>query len=82
MLCPRPIEVIPADNYKLLITFDNGERRIFDVSPYICGDWFGRLRNKDEFNSVRIANKHVEWRGGQDIAPHELYEYSIPFTVK
>lgn len=76
MLCPRPIKVTTTDDYKLLIIFDNEEKKIFDVSPYLNGDWFGQLKDKEEFNSVHITNKHIEWRGGQDIAPHELYENS------
>lgn len=77
MLCPRPISVIAMDNYKLFIKFDNGEDRIFDVSPYLFGEWFGALKDKEEFKSVHITNRHVTWRGGQDIAPHELYENSV-----
>ena len=77
MLCPRPVSVKPLDNYKLYINFDNGENKIFDVMPYLSGDWFGKLKNKSEFETVHIANRHVEWNGGQDIAPHELYENSV-----
>ncbi|VUZ25685.1 Uncharacterised protein [Acetobacterium wieringae] len=29
------INVEPLNDYKLLLTFDNGEKRIFDVSPYL-----------------------------------------------
>lgn len=76
MLQPRPVRVRPLEKYRLSIDFDNGETRIFDVSPYINGDWFGRLKDVDFFNSVRIANRRVEWPEGQDIAPHELYENS------
>lgn len=77
MLCPRPVSVKPLDNYKLYINFDNGENKIFDVMPYLSGDWFGKLKDKSEFETVHIINRHVEWNGGQDIAPHELYENSV-----
>lgn len=77
MLCPRPAKVSALENYKLLIEFENGEKKLFDVTPYLFGDWFGALRNEEEFRSVRISNRHVTWRGGQDIAPHELYENSV-----
>ena len=30
------------------------------------------------FKTVHISGKTVEWADGQDIAPHELYELSVP----
>ena len=77
MTYPCPVSVLPIKNYKLLISFDSGERKEFDVLPYIRGDWYGKLKDINYFNSVHISNKHVEWSGGQDIAPHELYECSV-----
>ena len=34
-------------------------------------------RDLETFKKVRVANHSVEWEGGQDIAPHELYNNSI-----
>ena len=79
MLCPRPVSVKPAENYNLIVCFDNGETKIFNAAPYLIGDWFGKLRDPSEFETVHISEKHVEWRGGQDIAPHELYENSVAY---
>ena len=73
---PKVINVKPIDNYCLYITFETGENKIFDVNPYIKGEWFGKLRNPDVFNTVRPCGSTVEWVDGQDIAPHELYELS------
>lgn len=77
MLCPRPITVEPLENYRLFIRFDNGDEKIFDVTPYLSGDWYEKLLDLNEFNTVHVSNRHIEWNGGQDIAPHELYENSI-----
>ena len=40
--------------------------------------WFGLLADKNYFKTVRILpdGLGIEWRDGQDIAPHELYELS------
>lgn len=35
MLRPTVIKAIPKDDYKLLLEFDNGEKKSFDVTPYI-----------------------------------------------
>lgn len=76
----KPIDVKPLSDHRLLIIFESGERRIFDVRPYIAGDWFGRLADEQVFGQVRISGRTVEWPDGQDIAPHELYEMSVPVT--
>lgn len=77
MLRPKPIEVTPLENYNLLITFDNGEDKIFDVKPMISGSWFGELQDKNIFNTVKISGNTVEWINGQDICPDDLYYMSI-----
>lgn len=78
MKYPNVISVKPILEYKVLIKYDNGENRIFDVSPYIIGEWFGKLAIPEVFKTVRPAGNTIEWIDGQDIAPHELYELSIP----
>jgi hypothetical protein len=77
MLQPQIVEVKPLSDYKLLLTYETDERKIFDVAPYISGDWFGKLREPQYFNTVRVSGNTVEWKDGQDIAPHELYECSV-----
>ncbi len=74
----KPVAVTPLENHTLLIVFNNDERRLFDVKPYINGSWYGMLADEGFFKTVRIAGNTVEWADGQDIAPHELYELSIP----
>ncbi len=77
MLRPTAEEVTPIDNYKLRIKFDNGERKIFDVKPYIRGSWFEELQNISYFKSVNVDGFTVAWPNGQDICPDELYYSSI-----
>jgi hypothetical protein len=35
MLRPKAIDVKPCPDYCLLITFNNDEKRLFDVKPYL-----------------------------------------------
>lgn len=72
------ISVTPMEDYKILIAYDNFEKRIFDVKPYISGSWYGKLSDYNFFKTVRVSGKTVEWADGQDIAPHELYDLSVP----
>lgn len=74
---PRAVAVEPLDDYCLMVSFDNNERRIFDVKPYINGSWFGQLRDPDVFRAVRIAGLSIEWPDGQDICPDCLYSDSV-----
>lgn len=73
-----PIEVKPLENYRLLITFDNNEQRIFDATPYLNDVFFAPLRNTAIFNTAKINPLTVEWAGGIDICPDELYYNSKP----
>jgi hypothetical protein len=78
MLQPRLIEVAPLSPMKLRLRYETGEVRVFDVSPYATGSWFGELKDEAYFRTVHLLPDGVgiEWANGQDIAPHELYDYS------
>jgi len=80
MLQPKILSIKPMDAFRLKLTYLTGEIKLFDVSPYITGSWFGALKNKNYFKSVRILpdGNGVEWPQGQDIAPHELYNQGVP----
>ena len=78
MVKVKPVAVTPLEDHVLLVVFSNDERRLFDVKPYITGSWYGKLADEGFFKTVRIAGGTVEWADGQDIAPHELYELSVP----
>lgn len=77
MLRPTVTKVEPHTNYILKLWFDNGEVKLFDVKPYIQGEWFNQLANIDYFNTVKVNGYSVKWKDGQDICPDELYENSI-----
>jgi len=78
MLQPKVTTVKPLPDYKLLLDSETGERKIFDVMPYIRGDWYGKLHDVDVFRTVHVAGISIAWEDGQDIAPHELYDDSVP----
>jgi len=73
-----PIAVEPLKEYRLLITFDNKEKRIFDVTPYLSDSFFAPLKSISVFNSVKISPISLEWAGGIDMCPDELYYNSVP----
>jgi hypothetical protein len=77
-LQPKIVDLETLSDYKLRIRYETGEERLFDVSPYIRGDWYGRLKEPSYFRTVHVipGGTGIEWPDGQDIAPHELYEAS------
>lgn len=77
MLQPKVLNVKPISDYRLFLEYETGERKIFDVKPYISGSWFGQLHDLKVFGTVHPRGSTVEWADGQDIAPHELYDLSI-----
>ena len=61
-------------NYCLDISFSSGERKIFDMRPYLEKGLFQQLKKPEVFNSFFIANDTINWLGGDlDIAPATLY---------
>lgn len=81
MLRPTVTKVIPKDNYNLLLEFNNGEKKYFDVKPYIKGSWFGKLNDKLYFSQVKTNGFNIEWSDGQDICPDDLYFNSVETKI-
>jgi len=70
------IDVKTIDNYKLLITFENNEKKIFDVSKYLDIGKFQELKNKKMFNTVKVKFDSIEWDNKLDLDPELLYNES------
>jgi hypothetical protein len=71
-------EVKPLPDFRLLITFENGEQKVFDVTPYLDLGAFRELKDRELFNTARISFDTVEWPNGADLCPEILYEQSVP----
>jgi hypothetical protein len=70
----RVVSVDTLDGYKLNILFNNGERKVFDVSPYLSKGLFARLRDPELFKQAYVAYDTVCWPGNLDIAPETLFD--------
>ncbi|HLN72681.1 MAG: DUF2442 domain-containing protein [Methylococcaceae bacterium] len=69
-------DVKPQDNYLLLLTFENGEKRQFDMKPYLNFGIFQELRDLKLFNTVRPCFDSIEWDNEADFDPEVLYQKS------
>ncbi|MDQ3393867.1 MAG: DUF2442 domain-containing protein, partial [Bacteroidota bacterium] len=69
-------DVKPQSDYLLLLTFENGEKRQFDVKPYLHIGIFQELKDESLFKTVRKSFDTIEWANAADFDPEFLYEKS------
>ena len=74
---PRVVNVTALDNFRLKIIFNNGERRIFDVSPYMQYPAYKRLANAGYFALARPDHGTVVWPDEIDFCPDTVYLESV-----
>ena len=70
--------VRPLDDYQLELVFENGERRLFDLKPYLQHGVFVRLQNRAAFQAARVVAGSVEWPNEVDLSYDTLYLESQP----
>lgn len=70
----RVIDVDYISDYKLLVTFSDGNRKIVNLEPYLKGEVFGELLDKEKFVQYGLTRVSIEWANGADLAPEFLYE--------
>ena len=84
--------VVPNDNFTLTLSFDNGEKRIFDVAPLLKkGTVFETFLNLEDFKRVYIddtncvawdinpeIDSQIVWNNKVDISSDSCYVDSIP----
>ena len=67
-------KVKALDDYKLEIIFENKEKKIFDVKPYLDTGLFRKLKDKNLFKKVKVSYDSIEWPEGIDLDPEVLYK--------
>ncbi len=71
---PAIKQVVPKEDYCLSVEFDNGERGILDMKPYLEFGIFQKLKDKNVFQRVKVAFDTIEWDCGIDLDPEFVYE--------
>ncbi len=71
-------EVRALEDYKILLIFKDGEKRIYDAKKLLKYEFFKNIKDEKNFKSLKIVDGiTIEWETGEDIDPDELYEDSI-----
>lgn len=71
------VKVRTESNHILILKFENGEERQFDMLPYLEKKPFVGLKDSSLFDKAYIAHGTVVWPGNIDIAPDTLYTRSL-----
>ena len=71
------VDVDYIKDYELLIAFSDGSKKRVDLKPYLKGEVFGDLLDKDKFIQYGLTNSTIEWANGADLAPEFLHEIGI-----
>ncbi len=69
-------QVEPQPDYLLLLTFETGEKKLFDMKPYLDIGIFRELKDVKVFNTVQVSFNSVVWETGADFDPEVLYKKS------
>lgn len=72
------VKVEVGDGYTLFLEFENGEKRLFDMRPYMDKKPFNRIKDASVFAKAGVDYGTVVWPGNIDIAPETLYDDSVP----
>lgn len=62
--------------YKLILTFEDGSKKIVDLEPYLGGEIFEPLRDIEYFKKVKLDRDTdtIVWENGADMSPDFLYD--------
>ena len=74
---PHVTHATPQTEHRLRLEFDNGETRLFDLTPWLDKGVFRALRDSPEFAQVRVVDGSVEWPGEIDLSYDTLYLRSV-----
>lgn len=73
----RVVDVDYIKDYELLVTFSDGSKKKVDLEPYLTGEVFGELLDKNKFIQYGLTNTTIEWANGADLAPEFLHEIGV-----
>lgn len=74
---PHVTRLVPQSDHRLLLEFENGEKRLFDLTPYLDKGVFRPLRDSPNFALARVVDGSIEWPGEIDLSYDTLYLRSV-----
>lgn len=88
------VQAVPQRDFTLLLTFDSGEKRVYDMKPVLeKGGVFSQFGNYDDFKRVYVddsgslawdidptIDSNKVWSNKVDLSPDGVYVDSIPVS--
>ena len=74
---PHVTYLTPQADHRLLLEFDNGEERLFDLMPWLDKGVFRALRDSRQFTQARVVDGSVEGSSEIDLSYDTLYLRSV-----
>ncbi len=71
-----------AAGHKLILGFDNGECRVFDVRPLLSMGRFRELTSPEAFRKVGGAFDTIQWENGLDLDRESLPRRGEPIQCE
>ena len=71
-------KVEARDDYTLELTFEDGERKLFDMKPYLNRGVFRDLKDIKMFKTARVCFSSVAWANNINFDPEALYDLGLP----
>ena len=68
------------EDYKIHVTFNNGDSGIIDLKEVICNDKrpvFRELIDIAEFRQFKVNFDTIVWKNGLDLAPEFLHNFLV-----
>ncbi len=67
-------------DFKLLLSFEDGSKKLVDLEKCLDGEIFEPLRDPTYFQTVRVNPEldTIVWDNGADMSPDFLYEIGVP----
>jgi hypothetical protein len=75
---PDVVAVKTQNDFLLLVSFADGQERLFDVKPYLDYPVFQKLKVGNYFSRAHILHGTVVWDDQTDLSPDSLYLLGKP----
>lgn len=74
---------VALDDMMILVTFNTGEKKLYDATQLLSMPAFQNLKNLSIFNNICIEDGVITWDNGTiDIAPETVYANSFSYEPK
>ena len=65
------------DDSRVAVTFENGERGVFDCRPYFGMGYYKPLNDPAVFKCVRVSYGWLNWPGDIDIGADDVWRDAV-----